>query len=160
MCPSYVTAQRGQARGPPLKPLGPRVFAAAQPEPQLYNRLQLSVTDSHGQVDLAILVQRCPCALTAGDACSSCQIVRSGTITKHGVLSTGFPVAVSGVPRMRCRTHERYFHLLHPLVFEALPAGTLVQPDLVVLTEDVVLQKDAYLTLGTQVSTAFGDFAA
>ena len=84
-------------------------------------------------------------------------MVRSGTITKHGVISTAFPVAVSGVPRMRCQTHERSFHVLHPLVYEALPADTVIQPELVVLTEDIVLLKGAYLTLGTQVGVQMLD---
>ncbi len=128
--------------------------AAVQPEPQLYSRLQLTLCNAEGTLDLAQMVPKCPVALAAGDACDGCQVVRWGTITKHGVISTGFAVAVSGVPRMRCQTHKRSFHVLHPLVYEALPADTLIQPELVVLTEDIVVLKDAYLALGAQVSSS------
>ena len=87
-------------------------------------------------------------------ACDGCQVVRSGTVTEHGVITSGFPVAVSGGPRMRCQTHKRSFHVLHPLVHEALPADTLGQRELVVLMDDVVLLKDACLTLGAQVGSS------
>ena len=143
--------QPGQARELPLNPRGPTVRAAELPEPQLYSRLQLKLSDATGNVDFARMVPKCPVALAAGDACGACQMERSGTITKHGVISTAFPVAVSGVQRMRCQTHKRSFHVLHSLVYEALPADTLIHPELVVLTEDIALLKDAYLTLGTQV---------
>ena len=147
--------QPGQARGLPLNPRGPILRAAVLPEPQLYSRMQLILCDAEGTLNLAQMVPKCPVALAAGDACDGCQMVRSGMITKHKVISTGFPVAMSGVPRMRCQTHKRSFHVLHPLVYEALPADILIQPELVVLTEDVVLLKDAYLALGAQVRSSW-----
>ena len=101
------------------------------PEPQLYRGAQLVISDSRGNQYIA---ERCPIALADPDS-SACHIVRRGFITKHGVVSLGFPVYLSRVQQLECQTHRRHFHMLHPLIHEALPASCTVQPELVVLTE-------------------------
>lgn len=125
------------------------------PEPQLYRRSQLQISDCHGREDLSHLVPRCPVALSnqqCGD--SDCRIRRNGAITRHGILSNGFPEALSGVPQYFCSTHNKKFNLLQPDVHEALPADAVLLPEVVVLTRDLVIRKEAYLNLATQVSTA------
>lgn len=86
-------------------------------------------------------------------ACA-CHMVRQGTLTKHGVIGPGFPVALSGVARLRCQTHARTFNMLNPLVHEDLPASVVVRPEVIVLTDDLVLLKEAYEDLVMQVGTA------
>lgn len=121
------------------------------PEPEIYKRLQLVVADVYGTV---VSPARCPTQLTGGDTTvnTCCHIVRQGSCTKHGVVASGFPVALSGVPKFLCRTHGRSFTLLHPLVHEDLPASILVVPEIVVLTEDLVFLKEAYEELAVQVN--------
>ena len=117
------------------------------PEPQLYRGAQLVISDSHGNQYIA---ERCPTGLADPDS-SACRIVRRGFITKHGVISLGFPVYLSGVQQLECQTHRRHFHMLHPLVHEALPASCTVQPELVVLTEGLVALREGYKSLAVQV---------
>lgn len=59
----------------------------ALPEPVLYEKLQLTMSDSNGN---AYGAYRCPVALAQFEACA-CHIVRQGTLTKHGVIGPGFP---------------------------------------------------------------------
>ena len=80
----------------------------------------------------------------------ACHIVRQGALTKHGVIGPGFPVA-SRVARLRCQTHARTFNMLHPLVHEDLPAFIVVRLEVIVLTGDLVLVKEAYEDLAMQV---------
>ena len=108
-------------------------------EPELYRRAPLGISDAQGNCSIA---QRCPVALAACDG-RACHIVRKGQCTKHGIVGTGFPVAISGVEKLECRTHRRHFTMLHPLVNEDLPATVIVQPELVVLTEGLLLLREA-----------------
>lgn len=117
------------------------------PEPELYRRVALGISDSHGNQHIA---KRCPVALSASDG-RPCHIVRRGHCTKNGVVASGFPVAIDGVQKLECETHKRHFHMLHPLVHEDLPATVIVQPELVVLTEGLVLLREAYEELAIQV---------
>jgi len=117
------------------------------PEPVLYERHQLTISGSDGRAHIA---HRCPVALTAPGS-TPCYIVRQGVRTKHGVVGQGFPVAISGVTKLHCRAHQRNFDMLHPLVYEDLPASVSVRPELVVLTEDLVLVYEAYEDLAVQV---------
>ena len=119
----------------------------ALPEPGLYERFQLTISDIEGDEHVA---QRCPIALKRTRA-SACHIVRQGTLTKHGVIGPGFPVALTGVARLRCLTHARTFNMLHPLVHEDLPASVIVQPEVVALTDNLVLLREAYEDLAMQV---------
>ena len=119
----------------------------ALPEPVLYERFQLTMSDSDGN---AYVAHRCPVALVHPGACA-CHIVRQGTFTKHGVIGPGFPVALSGAARLRCLTHARTFNMLHPLVHEDLPESIVVRPEVVVLTDDLVLLREAYEDLAVQV---------
>ena len=68
-----------------------------------------------------------------------------------GWVGTGFPVGISGVEKLECRTHKRHFTMLHPLVHEDMPATVVVQPELVVLNEGPVLLREAYEELAMQV---------
>ncbi len=117
------------------------------PEPELYKRAALCISDAHGNQYIA---ERCPVALSASDG-RPCHIVRRGHCTKNGVVAPGFPVAMDGVQKLICETHKRNFHMLHPLVHEDLPATVIVQPELVVLTEGLVLLREAYEELAIQV---------
>lgn len=120
------------------------------PEPVQYDRYLVTISDSDG---IAHVPHRCPVALRNPVACA-CHMVRQGTLTKHGVIGPGFPVALSGVARLRCQTHARTFNMLNPLVHEDLPASVVVRPEVIVLTDDLVLLKEAYEDLVMQVGTA------
>lgn len=114
----------------------------------------MQVSDGQGMDDVSCLVPRCPVALSEVDsnvAACPCVVVRKGTVTRHGVISSGFPEAISGVPRYHCSTHGRSFTILNPLVHEALPPDSVVLPEVVVLTNDLLLHKSAYLSLAVQV---------
>ena len=117
------------------------------PEPQPYRGAQLVISDSRGNQYIA---ERCPTALADPDS-SACHTVRRGFITKHGVVSLGCPVYLSGVQQLECQTHRRHFNMLHPLIHEALPASCTVQPELVVLTENLVALREGYESLAVQV---------
>lgn len=109
------------------------------------------MSDGNGRDDASYLVPKCPAALGEVEDCGACNIVRGGSITRHGVIAGGFPEALSGVPRYHCNTHKRIFTILNPLVFEALPADAVLQPEVVVLTRDIVLLRTAYMNLAVQV---------
>lgn len=106
------------------------------------------ISDRNGNEYIA---ERCPIALTNPDS-SACHIVRRGTTTKHNVHTLGFPVYLTGVRQLECQTHQRHFHMLHPLIHEALPANCTVQPELAVLTESLVALREGYESLAVQVS--------
>lgn len=146
---------RGQAR---FRGVGVRQVDV--PEPELYRRTQLHVLDGNGIDDASYLLPRCPSALSAVEDCGPCTIVQRDTVTRHGVVSDGFPEALSAVPRYHCYARKRTFTILNPLVHEALPADAVVQPEVVVLTRDLVLLKTAYLNLAVQVGSrcALDDF--
>lgn len=140
-----------QEAGPPLRPgqRGPERRSINLTEPEVYKRMQLSAADWHGNIELP---KCCPSRLQAGSCVSPpCHIVRQGSCTKHGVVGSSFPVALSGVPKFHCRTHERSFNLLHPLVHENLPRSVVITPDVVVLTEDLVFLREAYEDFAVQV---------
>lgn len=141
-----LPAQPPNVRGPERRKI---IF----PEAEIYRRLQFSAADVHGNVASPA---RCPSQLAGADttATSCCHIVRQGYCTKHGVVASGFPVALSDVPKFLCRTHGRSFTLLHPLVHEDLPPTLLVVPEIVVLTEDLVFLKEAYEKLAVQVQSS------
>lgn len=123
-------------------------------EPEVYVRSQMQVSDSRGRDDPAYMVPKCPVALSELDSdvgLATCAVVRKGTVTRHGVIASGFPEAISGVPKYYCSTHAKSFTILSPAVHEALPADALVQPELVVLTNKLVLHKSAYLSVALQV---------
>lgn len=130
---------------------GAGVRQVERPEPELYRRTQMHVSDANGRDDASYLMRKCPAALSQLDECGACNIVRRGSVTRHGVISGGFPEALSGVPRYHCLTHKKTFTILHPLVHEALPPDAVVQPEVVVLTNDLVFLRAAYLNLAVQV---------
>lgn len=119
------------------------------PEPGLYRRAQLAISDPEGNQYIA---QRCPVALEA-EGRGPCHIVRRGFLTKHGVIGAGFPVALSHVQKLACQTHKRHFNMLHPLVHQSIPPGCVVQPELVVLTDNLVFLREAHVELALQVCT-------
>ena len=130
-----------------LAPRGREIRSIMLPEPELYRGVQLVISDSSGNQYIA---ERCPSAL-ANPESSACHIVRRGSITKHNVISMGFPVYLSGVVQLECQAHKRHFHMLHPLIHEALPPSCTVQPELVVLTESLVALREGYESLAVQV---------
>ena len=130
---------------------GAGVRSVAVPEPELYRRYQLSVSDAQGVVDFKELIPMCPTALQCPLYTERCCIIRKGSATRHGVITSQFPVAISGVSKFLCTRHDRSFSILHPAVFESLPAGTVVQPSLVVLTASTIFMEGAYHSLGEQV---------
>ena len=132
-------------------PRGRERIYVSLPEPQLYRGVQMVISDREGNEYIA---ERCPAALTNPDS-SACHIVRRGTITKHNVHTLGFPVYLTGVRQLQCRTHQRHFHMLHPLVHEALPEDCTVQPELEVLTESLVALREGYESLAVQVSSLY-----
>ena len=48
-------------------------------------------------------------------------------------------MVIDGVQKLEFETHKRHFDMLQPLFQEDLPANVIVQPELVVLTEGLVL---------------------
>ena len=128
-------------------------------EPILYSHSELSWGTADGKQDVGSLVPKCPVALASDDSCAPCRVIRSGTDSRHGIIGLGYPERVSGIPRFRCREHKRNFSLLTPTVYEALPDGAVVQPELVVLTEDTIFRKEAWRVLGMKVFYCSGCLA-
>ena len=124
-------------------------------EPELYKRQQLMISCPDGTVDFKRLVPKCPVALGMVDCEEPCIVVRIGFATRHGVITNGFPMAVSGVQRLKCHTHGKSFNMLHPAIYEGLPDDAVVQPELVVLTGDTILLKEAYIAFSYQVHNDF-----
>lgn len=114
----------------------------------LYERHQLTISDPEGSAHIA---HRRPAALTALGS-TPCHIVRQGVHIKHDVVGQGFPVAISSFNKMRCRAHQCKLDMLHPLVYQDLPASVSIRPELVVLTKDLMLIYEAYENLAVQVS--------
>ena len=155
---AFILAEPLQASEPAAAfvPRGREIRSVELPEPELYRGIQLVISDSSG---CQYIAQRCPTALANLDS-SACRIVRRGcSLSKHNVVSLGFPVYLSGVVQLHCQRHNRHFNMLHPLVHEALPSSVTVQPELVVLTEDLVALREGYESLAIQVhsySSLFG----
>ena len=97
------------------------------------------------------MVPKCPVALACDDSCAPRRVIRAGQDTRHGVIGLGYPERVSGIPRFRCQVHRRNFSLVTPTVYEALPENAIVQPELVVLTEDSIFRKEAWRVLAMKV---------
>ena len=145
MGPQQVQAEKARQR----RQRGRERRVVQLPEPVLYERHQLSISEPDGSAHIA---HRCPVALTAPGS-MPCHIVRQGMRTKHGVVGQGFPVAVSGVTKLHCCAHQLNFDMLHPLVYQNLPASVSIRPELVVLTEDLVLIYEAYEDLAVQATS-------
>lgn len=140
-----------RARDEPAKPRGPGLRTVQVAEPLLYSSCELSWSTAHGAQDVGSLVPKCPIALASNDSCAPCRVIRSGHETRHAVIGLRYSERISGIPRFRCQVHKRNFSLLTPAVYEALPEDTIVHPELVVLTEDSILRKEAWRVLGMKV---------
>ena len=146
---SVKVQEAPRGRDEPAKPRGPGLRTAQVAEQN--NSCVLSWGTAHGTQDIGSLVPKCPVALACDDSCAPCRVMWAGQETRHGAIGLGYPERVSGILRFRCVVQRRNFSLVTPTVYEALPENAIVQPELVVLTEDSIFRKEAWRVLAMKV---------
>lgn len=118
------------------------------PKPELLGAQQFQIGIIQGGLlvpDLEVLVPRCPVALASG--CDGCKIDRNGARTRYGVLHTDFPISLNGVPYLKCLTHKNAFSILTAPVWQNLPIGTVVIPEICVLTNRTIVTSEFYFSV-------------
>ena len=79
-------------------------------------------------------------------AARSAALFKAGPGSRHGSIGLGYPGRMSGVPNFAVRSTG--LRSAESAAYEALPEDAIMQPELVVPTEDAALRKEAWRVLG------------
>lgn len=131
-------------------------------QPELYESYVLKVYDINTQQeDYKAIVTCCDVRLAQDDTTAAlsglgpCVIEADRYKTKHKVYDIDFPVAVTRVRQFKCTTHGSYFTYLTPTIWEKLSDSVVMEPELVVLTDSLVLTKRFWDQMAEDTYQAF-----